>query len=33
MIAAVALVILDGIGWRIASAAFDRERLITGTKS
>ncbi len=29
---AVALLVLDGIGWRIVSAAFDRERLITGTR-
>jgi ABC-2 type transport system permease protein len=28
----VALLILDRLGWRIASAIFDRERLITGTK-
>jgi ABC-type transport system involved in multi-copper enzyme maturation permease subunit len=27
-----ALLILDGIGWRFVSAAFDRERLITGTR-
>lgn len=33
LVAAAALVGLNGIGWRIASAAFDRERLITGTKS
>jgi ABC-2 type transport system permease protein len=26
------LVVLDGLGWRIVSAAFDRERLITGTR-
>ena len=30
---AAALLILDGIGWRIVSAAFDRERLVTGTRS
>lgn len=29
---AVVLVVLDRIGWRIASAIFDRERLITSTK-
>jgi ABC-2 type transport system permease protein len=29
---AVALVILDRIGWAVASAIFDRERLITNTK-
>jgi ABC-2 type transport system permease protein len=28
----VALLVLDGIGWRLVSAAFDRERLITGTR-
>jgi ABC-type Na+ efflux pump permease subunit len=33
LVAAVALVLLNSIGWRIASRAFDRERLITGTKS
>jgi ABC-2 type transport system permease protein len=30
--AAAALLVLVGLGWRITSAAFDRERLITGTK-
>ena len=30
--AAVLLLVLDGLGWRIASAMFDRERLITGTR-
>jgi ABC-type transport system involved in multi-copper enzyme maturation permease subunit len=29
---AVALLLFDGLGWRITSAAFDRERLITGTR-
>ena len=29
---AAALLVLDGLGWRIVSAAFDRERLITGTR-
>jgi ABC-2 type transport system permease protein len=29
---AAALLILDGLGWRIVSALFDRERLITGTR-
>jgi ABC-2 type transport system permease protein len=29
---AAALVILDRVGWRVASAIFDRERLITNTK-
>jgi hypothetical protein len=28
---AAALVVLDGLGWRISSATFDRERLVTGT--
>lgn len=30
---AVLLLVLDGLGWRIVSAMFDRERLITGTRS
>ena len=29
---AAALLVLDGLGWRIVSAVFDRERLITGTR-
>lgn len=29
---AAALLVLDGLGWRIVAAAFDRERLITATK-
>ena len=29
---AAALLLLDSIGWRIVSAAFDRERLITGIR-
>ena len=29
---AAALLLLDGLGWWIVSAAFDRERLITGTR-
>ncbi len=29
---ATALLVLDGLSWRLASALFDRERLITGTK-
>jgi len=29
---AALLLVLDGLGWRITSAAFDRERLITGTR-
>ena len=29
----VALLLLDGLGWRIVSPMFDRERLITGTRS
>jgi ABC-type transport system involved in multi-copper enzyme maturation permease subunit len=31
LVAAVALLLLNRIGWRLVSAAFDRERLITGT--
>ena len=30
--AAAVLLLLDGLGWRITSAAFDRERLITSTR-
>jgi ABC-type Na+ efflux pump permease subunit len=30
--AAALLVVLDGLGWRIVSATFDRERLITGSR-
>jgi ABC-2 type transport system permease protein len=33
VIAAVALVALNRVGWRVASAVFDRERLIIGTKA
>jgi ABC-2 type transport system permease protein len=29
---AAVLLVLDGLGWRVVSAAFNRERLITGTK-
>jgi hypothetical protein len=29
---AVLLPVLDGLGWRIVAAMFDRERLITGTR-
>ena len=29
---AAALLILNRLGWRITSAMFDRERLITGTR-
>ena len=29
---AVALLVLDRVGWAVASAIFDRERLITGTR-
>ncbi|HET8658385.1 MAG TPA: ABC transporter permease subunit [Micromonosporaceae bacterium] len=32
LVAAVALLLLNRIGWRLASALFDRERLITGTR-
>jgi ABC-type Na+ efflux pump permease subunit len=30
---AAALLVLDRLGWRVVSALFDRERLITGTRS
>ena len=29
---AALLLVLDGVGWRVVSAMFDRERLITGTR-
>jgi hypothetical protein len=29
---AAALLLVDGFGWRIVSAMFDRERLMTGTR-
>jgi ABC-2 type transport system permease protein len=29
---AAALLVLDGLGWRLVSTLFDRERLITGTR-
>jgi len=29
---AAVLLVLDGLGWRITAATFDRERLITGTR-
>jgi ABC-type Na+ efflux pump permease subunit len=32
LVAATALLLLNGIGWWLASATFDRERLIIGTK-
>jgi ABC-type transport system involved in multi-copper enzyme maturation permease subunit len=32
LVAAAVLLLLNGIGWRLASAMFDRERLIIGTK-
>ena len=32
LVAATILLLLNGIGWRLASAMFDRERLIIGTK-
>jgi ABC-2 type transport system permease protein len=32
LVAAAALLLLNRIGWRVASATFDRERLITGTR-
>ena len=30
---AAGLLLIDGLGWRFVSAIFDRERLVTGTKS
>jgi ABC-type transport system involved in multi-copper enzyme maturation permease subunit len=30
---AAALLLIDALGWRIVSAMFDRERLVTGTRS
>lgn len=33
ILAVVILLVLNRIGWRVASLMFDRERLITGTKS
>jgi ABC-type Na+ efflux pump permease subunit len=33
VIAAAVLILLNRIGWRVASALFDRERLIIGTKA
>jgi ABC-type Na+ efflux pump permease subunit len=33
LVVAAALLVLDGLGWRVVSAAFDRERLVTGTRS
>jgi hypothetical protein len=30
---AAVLLFVDGLGWRIASTMFDRERLVTGTRS
>jgi ABC-2 type transport system permease protein len=33
LVAGAALLLLNGIGWRLASAMFDRERLIIGTKA
>jgi ABC-type transport system involved in multi-copper enzyme maturation permease subunit len=30
---AALLLVLDGLGWRLVSATFDRERLVTGTRS
>jgi ABC-2 type transport system permease protein len=32
LVAAATLLLLNGIGWRLVSAMFDRERLIIGTK-
>lgn len=33
VLAAAVLLVLNALGWRVASAVFDRERLITGTKA
>jgi ABC-type transport system involved in multi-copper enzyme maturation permease subunit len=33
LLAATVLLLLNALGWRLASAMFDRERLITGTRS
>ncbi|HUZ02344.1 MAG TPA: ABC transporter permease [Thermomicrobiaceae bacterium] len=33
LVLAVVLLLLDGLGWRIMTAMFDRERLVTGTSS
>jgi ABC-type Na+ efflux pump permease subunit len=33
LVAAAVLVALNRLGWKVASAAFDRERLVTGTKA
>lgn len=30
---AMALLLIDGLAWRVVAAMFDRERLVTGTKS
>ena len=32
LVIAAALLLVDALGWRVVAAAFDRERLITGTK-
>jgi ABC-2 type transport system permease protein len=32
LVCGIALLVLDRLGWRIVSAMFDRERLITGTR-
>jgi hypothetical protein len=29
---AAILLVLDGVGWRVTSRLFDRERLITGSR-
>jgi hypothetical protein len=33
IVLAVALLLANRVGWRVVSALFDRERLITGTKA
>jgi hypothetical protein len=32
LLGAVALLLLNALGWRLVSATFDRERLIIGTR-
>jgi len=33
LVLAAALLLGDGLGWQIMAATFDRERLVTGTRS
>jgi hypothetical protein len=30
---AAALLLIDGLAWRVVATMFDRERLVTGTRS